>query len=120
MVVGVVRGRAGADVVVAAVAAAPFVRLSGLAKAGRARREAGGACDVAPRRASLGFAALVSSLDGTRVTLVRAVASVREVGIGERDLPRMASDAMLQTRLLVNNPREVTEVDALEIYRQAW
>ncbi len=32
----------------------------------------------------------------------------------------MASDAMLQTRLLVNNPREVTEADALEIYRQAW
>jgi len=27
---------------------------------------------------------------------------------------------MLQTRLLVNNPREVTEADALEIYRQAW
>jgi len=32
----------------------------------------------------------------------------------------MASDAMLQTRLLVNNPREVTEADALAIYRQAW
>jgi alcohol dehydrogenase len=46
--------------------------------------------------------------------------TLREVGIGEADLPRMASDAMLQTRLLVNNPREVTEADALEIYRQAW
>jgi alcohol dehydrogenase len=32
----------------------------------------------------------------------------------------MASDAMLQTRLLVNNPREVTEADALTIYRHAW
>lgn len=32
----------------------------------------------------------------------------------------MAADAMLQTRLLVNNPREVTEADALAIYRQAW
>ncbi|MGY6242585.1 iron-containing alcohol dehydrogenase [Burkholderia ambifaria] len=46
--------------------------------------------------------------------------TLREVGIGESDLPRMASDAMLQTRLLVNNPREVTEADALAIYRHAW
>jgi len=27
---------------------------------------------------------------------------------------------MNQTRLLVNNPREVTEADALAIYEQAW
>jgi len=27
---------------------------------------------------------------------------------------------MKQTRLLVNNPREVTEVDALNIYQSAW
>ncbi|MGU7781126.1 iron-containing alcohol dehydrogenase [Burkholderia sp. PU8-34] len=46
--------------------------------------------------------------------------TLREVGVGEGDLPRMASEAMLQTRLLVNNPRDVTEGDALEIYRQAW
>jgi alcohol dehydrogenase class IV len=45
---------------------------------------------------------------------------LREVGIGEEDLPRMASDAMLQTRLLVNNPREVSEADALAIYQAAW
>ena len=32
----------------------------------------------------------------------------------------MASDAMKQTRLLVNNPREVTESDALNIYEAAW
>jgi alcohol dehydrogenase len=32
----------------------------------------------------------------------------------------MASDAMLQTRLLVNNPREVSEADALAIYQAAW
>jgi len=46
--------------------------------------------------------------------------TLREVGIGEADLPRMAKDAMKQTRLLVNNPREVTEADALAIYRAAW
>ncbi len=45
---------------------------------------------------------------------------LREVGIPEDALPRMAADAMKQTRLLVNNPREVAEADALAIYRAAW
>ncbi|MCY0148612.1 iron-containing alcohol dehydrogenase [Hoeflea sp. G2-23] len=35
-------------------------------------------------------------------------------------LPRLASDAMNQTRLLVNNPREVSEADALAIYSAAY
>jgi alcohol dehydrogenase class IV len=46
--------------------------------------------------------------------------NLREVGIGEDFLPTLARDAMNQTRLLVNNPREVTEKDALAIYRAAW
>ncbi|WP_299471825.1 iron-containing alcohol dehydrogenase [uncultured Roseibium sp.] len=41
------------------------------------------------------------------------------LGIGESDLPKLARDAMKQTRLLVNNPRELTEEDALDIYRSA-
>ncbi|MDI7861767.1 iron-containing alcohol dehydrogenase [Rhizobiaceae bacterium n13] len=45
---------------------------------------------------------------------------LRDVGIGEADLPKMAADAMKQQRLLVNNPRSVTEADALAIYRAAW
>ncbi|MEL6281008.1 MAG: iron-containing alcohol dehydrogenase [Pseudomonadota bacterium] len=45
---------------------------------------------------------------------------LRDVSIGEDALPKMASDAMKQQRLLVNNPREVTEADALTIYRSAW
>lgn len=45
---------------------------------------------------------------------------LRDVGIGEADLPRMAKDAMKQTRLLVNNPRVLSEADALAIYRAAW
>ena len=45
---------------------------------------------------------------------------LREVSVGEADLPKLASDAMKQTRLLVNNPRPVTEADALEIYRSAF
>ncbi|MGQ7791027.1 iron-containing alcohol dehydrogenase [Faunimonas sp. B44] len=45
---------------------------------------------------------------------------LREVGIAEADLPKMAADAMKQQRLLVNNPRPVGEADALAIYRAAW
>lgn len=45
---------------------------------------------------------------------------LRDVGIGEEHLAGMASDAMKQTRLLVNNPREVNETDALSIYKAAW
>jgi alcohol dehydrogenase len=45
---------------------------------------------------------------------------LRQVGVAETDLERMAADAMKQARLLVNNPREVSEADALAIYRAAW
>lgn len=45
---------------------------------------------------------------------------LRDVGIGEEHLAKMAADAMKQTRLLVNNPRDVAETDALAIYRAAW
>jgi alcohol dehydrogenase class IV len=45
---------------------------------------------------------------------------LREVGIGREALPMMARDAVNQTRLLVNNPRSMTEIDALSIYEAAW
>lgn len=45
---------------------------------------------------------------------------LRDVGIPQASLERLAADAMNQTRLLVNNPRPVTESDALAIYRAAW
>ncbi|WP_142583872.1 iron-containing alcohol dehydrogenase [Methylobacterium symbioticum] len=46
-------------------------------------------------------------------------ASLAEVGVTEADLERLATDAMKQTRLLVNNPREVTHGDAFAIYSEA-
>ncbi len=46
--------------------------------------------------------------------------NLRAMGIAQEMLPRLASDAMNQTRLLVNNPRPVTEADALAIYRAAY
>ncbi|MEO0388627.1 MAG: iron-containing alcohol dehydrogenase, partial [Pseudomonadota bacterium] len=45
---------------------------------------------------------------------------LRDVGIPADALGDMASAAMKQTRLLVNNPRTVTEADARGIYEAAW
>ena len=45
---------------------------------------------------------------------------LREVNIPKDACEKMASEAMKQTRLLVNNPREVNENDALNIYKSAW
>ena len=44
---------------------------------------------------------------------------LRQVGITEADLDRLADEAMLQTRLLDNNPRELTRADARAIYAAA-
>jgi alcohol dehydrogenase class IV len=45
---------------------------------------------------------------------------LRDVGVPEGALAAMAADAMKQTRLLDNNPRPLTEADALAIYEQAY
>ena len=45
---------------------------------------------------------------------------LRELGVSENDLPMLASDAMLQQRLLINNPRDVTAEDALAIYKSVF
>jgi len=42
------------------------------------------------------------------------------VGIAETDLPKLAEDAMKQTRLLVNNPREVDYDQVLAIYERSF
>jgi len=43
-----------------------------------------------------------------------------ELNINEQDLPILAKDAMLQQRLLINNPVEITETRALEIYQSIF
>ncbi|MEY4387153.1 MAG: hypothetical protein RLY20_2436 [Verrucomicrobiota bacterium] len=45
---------------------------------------------------------------------------VSEMHVPETALPRLAQAAMTVTRLLKNNPRPLTEADALHIYRAAW
>lgn len=45
---------------------------------------------------------------------------LRDVDIPREAIDKMAADAMLQTRLLVNNPRAVSQRDAQTIYEAAW
>jgi len=45
---------------------------------------------------------------------------LRDVDVPESAVPKLAEDAMLQTRLLVNNPRPLTLSDAQDIYSAAW
>ena len=45
---------------------------------------------------------------------------LRDHGIAESDIPTLASEAMKQTRLLVNNPCPIEEEDARRLYEAAW
>ena len=47
-------------------------------------------------------------------------ATLSAANVPESDLEKLAEDAMLQQRLLVNNPRDVAREDALAIYRAAY
>ena len=84
----------------AEIAAEPFSHLAGIET--EARAEA--------------FAEALAGLSPACGLPVR----LRDVGIPRDALPAMAEDAMKQTRLLVNNPRPLSQDDALAIYTQAW
>ena len=45
---------------------------------------------------------------------------LRDHGIAFEDAQRLAQEAMKQTRLLVNNPCEITQADAQRLYEAAW
>jgi alcohol dehydrogenase len=47
-------------------------------------------------------------------------ATLKEVSVPESAIPQMAIDAMKIQRLLKNNPREITEQDAIAIYKAAY
>ncbi len=63
--------------------------------------------------------ALVEALR-TLIDDVSLPATLEQAGVPESDLEKLAEDAMLQQRLLVNNPRDVTYDDVLAIYRAAY
>lgn len=70
---------------------------------------------AAPPGADGFVARLVSLMDASG-----APRRLRDAGIPEGLLPQLAQDAMLQTRLLGNNPVDVSETDALMLYRSAF
>jgi alcohol dehydrogenase class IV len=45
---------------------------------------------------------------------------LRDVRIPREAISMLTADAMRQTRLLPNNPREVTEANVLAMYGLAW
>ena len=53
-------------------------------------------------------------------SLLNLPSKLRELDIPKDACVKMAKESMKQTRLLVNNPREVTEEDAFNIYNAAW
>ncbi|BBQ00848.1 alcohol dehydrogenase [Burkholderia sp. SFA1] len=78
---------------------------------------------------TLGCAAADDSIEAKTEAFIQAMQTLvnetgiprtlREVGVNESHLPMLAADAMKQQRLLINNPREMTETAALAIYEAA-
>ncbi len=71
----------------------------------------------------------LSELDGAEAAVrfverlsddLRVPRRLRDVGIPEDAIPRLAEGAMKVTRLLANNPRKVTLEDAIAIYKSAY
>lgn len=69
--------------------------------------------------AAAGAAAFIAFLEDL-IRQAQLPQGLRAVGITEADLPALASSAMLQQRLLVNNPLPIDEAQALAIYRAAY
>lgn len=46
--------------------------------------------------------------------------NLRQIGVTEADLSKLAADVMNIQRLLINNPREIGHDDALALYREAF
>ncbi|MFT4825230.1 MAG: alcohol dehydrogenase class IV [Halioglobus sp.] len=64
-------------------------------------------------------AALIDALRSL-IDDVALPATLSEAGVKESDLEMLSTDAMLQQRLLMNNPRDVSYDDTLAIYRAAF
>ena len=92
----------------AVAASAHYAQLLDYVKPGAAPTTDAGKCDA--------FIAEMASI----IDDVKLPKTLRDCGVGRQDLPTLASDAMLQQRLLVNNPVDVTEQDALEIYNSIY
>jgi len=67
-----------------------------------------------------------ASAEGFLLAIERLVAQcempkrLHELQVTRESLPQLAADAMQQQRLLINNPVELTEADALRLYEEAF
>ena len=84
-------------------------------------------CDLAPHAfPDLAGAAGQRGAESFIAALIELSADIglqprlRDLGIPADAIPLLAEDSMKQTRLLVNNPREVRLEDARSIYEAAW
>lgn len=76
---------------------------------------------VVPELASRPPAARVEGLLAGLAALIddcRLPRRLRDVGVGEADLDRLAADALKQQRLLINNPVPITLADARRLYAE--
>ena len=66
-----------------------------------------------------GSEGLIEAMD-MLIKQVNLPTQLREFGVKEEQLAMLAKDAMLQERLLMNNPKEMTYDDAFAIYQAAF
>jgi alcohol dehydrogenase class IV len=98
----------------------PHVLRFNLPAAGERYAEVAGALGVAPAEtpeetALQGIEALTRLMEQCPIPL-----RISELNVPREALPRLAAAAMTVTRLLKNNPRALTEADALAVYESAW
>jgi alcohol dehydrogenase class IV len=75
--------------------------------------------DCAGQGSQARAALLIDRLDGLAGSSGLAL-RLRDHGIAFEEAPRLAEEAMKQTRLLVNNPCEISQSDAQRLYEAAW
>ena len=75
--------------------------------------------DCAGQGSQARAALLIDRLDGLAGRSGLAL-RLRDHGIAYEEAPRLAEEAMKQTRLLVNNPCEISQIDAQRLYEAAW
>jgi alcohol dehydrogenase class IV len=75
--------------------------------------------DCAAQGSQARAALLIERLDGLARNSGLAL-RLRDHGVSFEEAPRLAEEAMKQTRLLVNNPCEISQSDAQRLYEAAW
>jgi alcohol dehydrogenase len=97
----------------------PYVMEFNMAEAGSAYAELAAILGIKERTETASAQALIKWFQN--VALKAGIETrLRDVGVQESDIDMLTDNAMLQTRLLVNNPKEVLRADAYKIYEAAW